>query len=357
MQAKRLKEVSYMKIMLKPILAMVVGLLVQGLPANVIAQTATFTPFLESTIQFDEPSETITLPLYMGMHNGSAVWYIVTESSDQDDAAARGVNWSPRLANALGTSAVQTAGAMDGMLVFSGTVDFTPLHVLQPGPTGFPPAVAMPGSTGDSLYSPLVTSGDGVVLNAPHVANGTGMHDKVVSIDFNSGTVALAVTAGFYHGKRIFYLSTDSSDPVGATLEASTFAPNLNAAPGLAATDADDTSARASIIAIVNGATGIGNPDRQGLQSAVFGEGSPLNITRRHPGAAEYSPLWDVHPAVWTDEAIAAGERSLMDHHQDVADAVLDGLIISGGTGPMNEELGGLRAAGFIVNCPVMAME
>jgi hypothetical protein len=346
-----------MKIMLKTILAMAVGLLVQGLSENAIGQTAAFTPFMESTIRFDEASETITLPLYLGMHNGSPVWYIVTESSDQADAAARGVNWSPRLANALDTAAVQTASAPNGMVLFSGTVDFTPLHVLQPGPTGFPPAVALPGSTGDATYSPLFTSGDGIVLNAPHVANGTGMHDKVVSIDFSGGMVVLAVTAGFYHGKRIFYLSTDSSDPVGATLEGSTFAPNLNAAPGLASVDADDASARASIIAIVNGATGTGNPDRQGLQSAVLGEGSPLNITRRHPGAAEYSPLWDVHPAVWTDEAIAAGERILMDHHQDVADAVLDGLIVSGGAGPMNEELGGLRAAGFIVNCPVMAME
>jgi hypothetical protein len=91
--------------------------------------------------------------------------------------------------------------------------------------------------------------------------------------------------------------------------------------------------------------------------SAILGEGSPLNITRRHPGAEEYSPLWDVHPGVWTDGAIAAGERMLFDHHADVADAVQNGMILSGGLGPMNPDLGGLRAAGFIVNCPVMAME
>jgi hypothetical protein len=346
-----------MKSILKPILAIAAGVLIQVLPAVAAERASSFAPFMESTIRFDEPSETITLPLHMGTHNGSAVWYIVTESSDREDARARGVNWAPRLANALSTTAVQKAGAANGAFAFSGTVDFAPQHVLEPGPTGFPPAAAQPGSTGDAAYSPLVTSGDGVVLNAPHVANATGTHDKVVAIDFAAGTVVLALTAGFYHGKRIFYLSTDASDPVAATLEESTFAPNLNAAPGLASVDADDASARASIVVIVNGATGTGNPDRQGLQSAVLGEGSPLNITRRHPGADEYSPLWDVHPAVWTDAAIGVGARKLLDHHRDVADAVLEGLIVSGGAGPQNPELGGLRAAGFIVNCPVMAME
>jgi hypothetical protein len=47
----------------------------------------------------------------------------------------------------------------------------------------------------------------------------------------------------------------------------------------------------------------------------------------------------------------------LFDHHADVARAVMDGFLMSGGFGPMNPDLGGLRAAGFIVNCPIMAME
>ena len=40
----------------------------------------------------------------------------------------------------------------------------------------------------------------------------------------------------------------------------------------------------------------------------------------------------------------------------DIAEAVEDGLLVSGGNGPENPTLGGLRAAGFIVNCPIMAL-
>ncbi|CAN5134499.1 hypothetical protein BH09ACT13_BH09ACT13_15380 [soil metagenome] len=41
----------------------------------------------------------------------------------------------------------------------------------------------------------------------------------------------------------------------------------------------------------MNGARGKTNPQRQGLQSAVLGEGSPLNITQSLPGAPNYSPV------------------------------------------------------------------
>jgi hypothetical protein len=344
--------------MFKNIAVIVATLFILAIPALTIAQGVTeFKPFMASTIQFDQPAETISLPLYMGMHLGQPVWYIVTESSDQGEADALGVNWAPRLSNALGTMAVQMATFVNEMVQFTGTVDFSPVHALVPGPTVFPPASANPGSLGDTYYSPLITMGNGIVLNAPQVANSTGMHDKVVRIDFMARTVTLTLTPGFYHGKAILYLATDASDPVAATLEGSTFAPNMNAAPGLGSPDNDAASARASIVVIVNGETGAENPERQGLVSAILGEGSPLNITRRHPGAAEYSPLWDVHPGVWTDGAIASGGRILFDHHADVAEAVQNGFIMSGGLGPMNPDLGGLRAAGFIVNCPVMAME
>lgn len=316
---------------------------------------------LTSAIDFDQAGKTITLPLYKGMlPNGEPVWYVITDASDRAVAEQLGVNWAPKLVNAVGTAAVQNVGTVNGMVEFKGTVDFTPDLVLRPGPTVFPPATAMPGSVGDAGYTPLINRGDGVVLNAPQVANGTGIHDKVVNISFDGMTVTLRLTAGLYHGKGILYLSTDASDPVAATLEESTLAPNMDAAPGLASND-PNSSARAAIVAIVNGQTGVGNPERQGLVSAILGEGSPLNVTEIHPrNRGEipiYSPLWDVHPAVWTEAAIAAGERRLVDHHEVIAGLVEDGLLVSGGQGPPNPVLGGLRAAGFIVNCPIMLVE
>ncbi len=312
-------------------------------------------------VGFDAVAETITLPLYKGMtQKGDTAWFIITDASDRALAEQLGVNWAPKLANAIGTAAVQNVGFMNNMIIFQGTVDFTPDRFLMAGPNVFPPATAMPGSVGDAAYSPLITKGDGIVLNAPQVANGTGLHDKVVNIRMDMMAVTMKLTEGFYHDKGILYLSTDASDPVAATLEAATLAPNMNAAPGLASND-PKSSARAAIVPIVNGQTGVGNPDRQGLISAILGEGSPLNVTEIHPrNSGEipiYSPFWDVHPAVWTDAAIAAGERRLVKHHEDIAQLFENGLLVSGGSGPPNPVLGGLRAAGFIVNCPIMALQ
>lgn len=315
--------------------------------------------FLDSAIALDEGQGTITLPLFKGSHNGNDAWYVVTESSDPEDAERRGVNWSPKLVNAIGTRAVQQVTLWGGAVAFKGTVNFAPVRTVVPGPGGFPPAQADPGSIGDEFYTPLITAGDGIVLNAPQIANHTGVHDRVVNIDFERGTVTLHLTPGLYHGKGILYISTDATDPGVAALEEATYAPNMNEAPGLGLND-PAVSTRSAIVPFVNGQTGVGHPERQGLQSALLGEGSPLNVTEIHPrnrgSIPAYSPLWDVHLAVWTDAAIAAGERIRLDHHQDIAEAVESGWIVSGGTGPMNPVLGGLRAAGIIVNCPVMAL-
>lgn len=317
--------------------------------------------FLDSTIELDEAAGTITLPLFRGTHEGDDVFYIITESSDRDDAEALGVNWAPKLA--IGTAAVQEVEVLDGVVEFEGTVDFSPERVVVPGPEGFPPEQAEPGSVGDAQYSPLITTDDAIVLNAPQLVHGsdlTELHDSVVSADFFNMEVTLELVPGFYHGKDILYISTDVSAPDVAALEASTFAPNLNAAPGLASND-PETSARAAIIPFVNGQTGVGNPERQGLNSTLLGEGAPLNVTEEHPNHRGkiplHSPLWDVHPAKWTDEAIDAGERVRLDHHDDIAEAAEDGLLECGAPGPGNPTLGGLCAAGFIVNCPIMALD
>ena len=94
------------------------------------------------------------------------------------------------------------------------------------------------------------------------------------------------------------YVSTDASDPVVAALENVTFAPLLNHAPFVGGDGTD--SARASLAAFVNGQTGAGNPQRQGLNSALIDGLDPLNLLRWNPSQGRYSPLWDVHPAAWT---------------------------------------------------------
>ena len=70
-----------------------------------------------------------------------------------------------------------------------GTVDFSPVRSITPGPPGheFPPVAFQPGSVGDKDYSPLVqvTNAGGVVYNAPIVAFNVGADQ----ISFPNGNV------------------------------------------------------------------------------------------------------------------------------------------------------------------------
>ncbi len=340
---------------------------------------------MRSATALDTVAATGVFPLYRGVDMaGQSVYYIITESNNVDESIRLGLNWTPKLVHAIGTKAVQTASPVGGggrknpndfpVLRFSGNVDFSPVRKLVPGRDLFPldPSTT-PGSVGDANYSPLVTIDGKTVYNASHLANATGLHDKVISLDTVGMTVKLQLVKGFYEGFTILYSSTEVSDKSLAALETGTFAPNMNAAP-FAGDDKSFRSAREAIIPIVNGPTGKNNPSRQGLRSAVLGEGDPLNIFQEQAGcqdadnpaafcdATTYSPLWDVHPVMWTQAAIDAGirDRLTTDKREvraplNVIDLVADGYLVSFTPGgPRNASLAGLAAANIIVNCPIV---
>jgi len=329
---------------------------------------------LESAISLDKVNHTVTLPIYKGDWQGNRVWFVLTDTSSLTEASRLGINWSPKLANALGTAAVQDATlsgqqlSRTSVVHFSGTVDFSGQRVVIPGPTYFP---VLPGThagpVGDANYSPLFSFGNGVVYNGAQIANDSGVHPKVLSLDKAQREATLRLTEGRYLGREVLYLSTDASDTVVGALENATFAPNLAAAPERGS-DFCSQSASEAIIPIVNGQLGVNNPERQGLQSAVAGEGDPLNIIREEPecsdpsnpdvcSALQYSPLWDVTPVAWTQAAIDAGDRVRLNSHQEVEQRFQEGELVNANpTGPeqMDPEIQGLRALGVVVNCPPM---
>lgn len=292
--------------------------------------------------------DTATLPLYRGTSRGRTVWYVILDSSDDRDAGELGVNRSSKLANALGSAAVQRVSVRDGVVDFPASVDFSPNHVVAPGPTGFPPLAAEPGSIGEPGYSPLIQLPDGIVRNAPHVANDSGDHDKVVSIDTVNMRVTLRETDGVANGRFVKYISTDASDPAVAALEGSTYAPALNAAPFVG--DDSTGSSRTSLAAFVNGQTGAQNPQRQGLNSALLDGLDPLNVLRWTPNQGRYSPLWDVHAAQWSPGAIASGRNTRQLSWGDAENRVAKGDV----AGPGGAAFG---AVGFIVNCPIVSSD
>jgi hypothetical protein len=286
---------------------------------------------------------TVTLPLHRGRSGNDTVWFITTEASDSNHADAWHTSVAQKLTNAKGTAAVQKVTIdPDGTVVFPATVDFSPTHVITPSATGFPPVAAAPGAIGNAGYSPLIQLPDGAVLNAPQLANSTGRADKVTAIDTQAATVRYQYTNGFARGNAVVYVSTESSDPGAAAIEDVTYAPTLNAAP-YAGGDGTD-SARASLAAITNGQTGANNPARQGLNSALLGDGDPLNILAWAPNQGRYSPLWDVHLTQWAPGVTPTRQTEFA----KVADLAAAGKVTafpSGRWGP----------TGFIVNCPIIA--
>ncbi len=315
-------------------------------PAAVSADSGGHKLFIASAIE--HPNNTVTLPLYRGTSHGQTVWYIVLDSSDGNKAQALGVNKAQKLVNVKGTTAVQKVTIVNGVIDFPATVDFSPVRNVVPGSQGFPPAVAEPGAVGEAGYSPLIELPDGTILNASHVANWTGQADKVVSLDTTNGTVIFRETNGFSGGKAVKYVSTDASDSGAAALEDVTYAPALNAAPFVGGDGTD--SARASLAAFVNGQTGANNPQRQGLNSALLDGLDPLNVLAWNPTQGRYSPLWDVHPAAWTNAAIASGQNLLQKDFGDILNLAQHGLITGPGGAPFSP-------AGFIVNCPIVSSD
>ena len=285
--------------------------------------------------QVDLEASTITLPLYYGrLASGEGLWYVVTDTSDKFNADALGLNHSPKLLYADVGAGVRSAtleANADGKpeLVFAaGGVDFSPEHNVAPGeaPNFFPPTSVQPGSVGDAAYSPLVRieNAGGHVYNAPIIAFDVSaetlnafcdggadhsiVHDKVVSICPEEGVVTLTLFSGLSFARPVLYISTDA----------------------------------------MNGPTGVDNPQRQGLNSALSDGRGPLNVLGGIPTiATDYSPLWDLNPYVWTDEAIAAGYRSRLSEEFDILGKVHRGWMTGLGGG----EFGSI---GLIVNCPIV---
>ncbi|WP_136626712.1 DUF7482 domain-containing protein [Tengunoibacter tsumagoiensis] len=334
---------------------------------------------------------TVRLPLYKGNAQGKTVWYIITDASDFGIAHDLNVNYAPKLAN-MGincprcvqdtTITVPENNKFDTAIVnFAGSPDFSPTRSITAGPNGFPPQSYQPGAVGDEMYSPYIRfQNSSVVYNAPIVASGDGPFDfyhhtntgdRVVGIDLKNRTVDLLMVNGFDAGQRILYISTDSNNPLAATIERATYVPALVNAPYPGGDDFI-ASARERIFTFSNGQIGRDNPQAQGLSNLLLSgndeieatpenigvgkplgnsQADPLNIQGDFPSlddprhANAYSPAWDLQIGEWTQEAINKGLNIRQTDENRILQLVLAGYI----TGPGGSTYG---SSNILINCP-----
>ncbi len=358
---------------------------------------------LQSVVQVNLDHFSATLPLHKGTFQGKRVWYIVTEASDEGAASDLNVNFAPKLANmAIGCpSCVQVVTRTvpkgnkfgEAITQFEGVPNFSPRRMLKAGPTGFPPAVAKPGAVGDAHYSPFIRfRGSTTVYNAPIVAVGNGPFDvvrhsntadRVLAIhrakkagpgQYYAPSVELLVIRGFDSGQPILYISTESNDPITATLERAVYVPLLGKTPFMGGDDFLG-SVRERIFPFVNGQTGRNNPQAQGLahlildghaaEDASLGNkaliralragGDAMNVQGDFPTLTEphrrfaYSPLWEANFAQWTDKAVRRGlNKRQTDEFQILNLAATRPDLL---TGPLGVPFG---STNVLINCPVI---
>jgi hypothetical protein len=227
-----------------------------------------------------------TFPLHRGESGGKPVYYVITDASNQASAKSLGVNYVPKLANAIGSPAVQRVTVANGEIHFPATVNFDHTRLLVPGTNGFPPAQASPPAVADPGYSPLVELPDGTVLNAEQIINSTGHAPKVVAVDYQNMSVSYLETDGRYEDKHVHYASFDSGMPGPAAIEDVTYTPLLNLVPK-EGNEGLRSSARETLVALINGPVDNGqfgaNPQRQGVNSTALGQGDPHNILHETP--------------------------------------------------------------------------
>lgn len=344
---------------------------------------------MTSVMSVDLTRNIARLPLFKGTYKGTTVWYIRTDVSDSTMARTLGLNFAPRLAKGDNTcpACIQTVTSSNPIVgsapvEFAGTVDFSPMRVLTPSATGFPPLMAQPGSVAGPGYSDLVKVGSSnVVFNAPIIATGDGPFDvsethtntldRVMAIDITNMTVDLQFIRAFSHGKEIFYLTFSSSGALSAVLERATFIPAMATVP-FANDDQNPNGARSSIFTFTNGKRGKNDPNAQGLMHVIL-DNPPGNLSLDNPALLEslrqlgdahnvlgsfptltdkrlrelYTPLWDLNIGEWNADVVAKGENFAQTDANTIRQLAVRGLI----TNPGGAKLG---SSNFLVNCPVL---
>lgn len=311
-----------------------------------------------SILKLSHANIAIDIPLTKGYVNGSDVFYITTDVSDNKTAehltnlTGFKVNYAPILAQSPNASIANIFEFKNGV---NGT-----------GPQGFQPNVA-DSKPGDENYSPLwrinlVEWNQGVtprelksqsdiisaqrngeltimptmvIVNCPFIqweggsmkirenkaisdetAYGGG---QVLNIDTQKMVVTMVAHRGWApDGKTIYYIVTDATPKMPSDMMGVTFVPKDEALAG--------TAAAPQLFQFMNGINGTGP---MGFQSGIGGAG---------PTDANYSPMWLISFIEWKDPS----QAKIIETSDDIAAMQQAGMIT------ITPAMGGKH----VVNCP-----
>jgi hypothetical protein len=288
----------------------------------------------------------VTLPLVEGYYNGESVYYVNTDASDAGVAAMDGTTFVPKLATAIDVGATadlfhvtnfNQPNVLDSVPYPLGAgntdPDYSPLWLIHL-------VTWAPGTTPELLTSEaavLAAQAAGkvsiqatrIVVNCPVVATPRGQLPSALEVEIERehdsdsvGTITLPLVKGFVHGKVSFYINTDASDANVAATDGTNYVPKL------AHTHA--SGAEADIFPFI----GKTHPAQRTVLSFAPNPVGPKN------GDVDYSPLWDVVPVTFANQA----QRTypLVRSADTIQTLVTRGTMVSG------------PEPGIVINCPVV---
>lgn len=265
-------------------------------------------PIVEDVIDYALTSEEwagafgfVTFRLHRGVVDGTDVYLVRTDTSDEAFALTEGLVWAPKLA---GLTAAGLTG--DAFLVSGGAADQPIVLSSEPGRPGYTPAWRIHRVTWSAAPSTLLSTGDvdsaskagditvedtDIVLNGAVVkwSDGEMPVDEERTEYLGGGQLLEPVDTGgltatfklheCFPGVRYVVFDT-SLEPMAEGM-------NIAHSPGLADSPGAGATGRTNVFM-----NGMGGPGPMGFQPSVFDS---------RAGTPEWSPYWDHMTYAWKD--------------------------------------------------------
>lgn len=287
----------------------------------------------------------ITMPLVTGYYDDQKIYYVNTEASDLGVATADGTTFVPKLTNSIRVGAtadiyVVTNNNQHNIVdsvpspfgPANAAADYSPLWrvTLVTWQTGFTPkTLTSEAAVLAARDAGMITlTATDIVVNCPVIATPWGHLPSAIAINIEdddeaeTSTVTLPLTKGFINGKTTFYINTDTSDAGVAASDGTNFVPKLAGAHA--------SGSEADIFPFF----GKTNPAQRNVVDSVP---TPVGPGNTDP---QYSPLWDVVPVKFANQARNSYPLVKSTAQIDVLKASGDLTV-----GP---------EANIIINCPVV---